>query len=246
MRPRLGDRSRSRAVQSFIGASLLLSALSAHGSAEPLTNAVGRQVSLGGFVSDSGVEWTSPGGSTLTAEREGPWVLALFYARCPRTCAPLVENLRRALDPLRTSVTAPTVVLVSIDPDESLERLREFRRRLVLPADWILLRAGSRSTLDFLLRTLAFVPVPLADGEIDHPNVVYVISAKNRVASVLPGLSPRTSELVAALESAQTGRSSGSGYLVVILLVLASALVTVVMTQAFQAYARWQAGRTSH
>ena len=149
------------------------------------------------------------------------------------------------MEPLHARGVRPLVVLLSIDPEESEHRLSEFRQRLALPQDWVLVRARDRALLDSLLRKLAFVPVPLAGGEIDHPNVVYVLSGKNQVVAVLPGLVPRTKDVAAALDQAEEGPPARSPVLPLAAVVLSSAILTVVLVHAFRSYARWQVSRAA-
>lgn len=241
----LARRLRRLLLFPLAGAWALGAAFAAHASVEPLANVVGREISLAGFVTDAGVVLDASSVPAALAASPGPWILAPIYARCPRTCSPLAENLRRAVEPLNARGVRPLVVLLSIDPEESEQRLGEFRQRLALPRDWVLVRARDRALLDSLLRKLAFVPVPLADGEIDHPNVVYVLSGKSQVVAVLPGLAPRTKDLAAALEQAEEGPPVRSPVLPLAVVILSSALLTVVLVQAFRSYARWQVSRAA-
>ncbi len=138
-----------------------------------------------------------------------PWLLVPFYARCPRTCSPVVENVRRAADRLREHGVDFRVVLLSVDPQETDFRLESFRSRLRLPDDWLLLRASNRAELHDLLLSLKFITVPLSDGEFDHPNVVYVLSPENRVVGVHAGLVPDPFKLERDLRRATAVSSSG-------------------------------------
>lgn len=168
---------------------------------EDIGGLLGKAVRIDGLVDDTGRSVVlAPAG-----REAGPLILAPIYARCPHTCSPLAASLLRALNEAGERLGQYRVASVSIDPNESAENLRAFRQRLGLPTDWLLVRASDRRRLRSLLAELRFVAVERDDGQFDHPNVIYVLSADGVVTSVLPGLRLTAAELISAVEQARRG-----------------------------------------
>ncbi|MCX8072788.1 MAG: SCO family protein [Candidatus Binatia bacterium] len=174
---------------------------SAQGLGQGLAPLVGESVRIDTVVDETGRAITL----APQPPEAGPLLLAPIYARCPHTCSPLTANLLRAIQEAGGRLGKYRVASLSIDPRETPENLRRFRQRLGLPADWLLVRARDGSELRKLLQELRFVAVERADGQFDHPNVVYVLSPTGVVTAALPGLSLTASELVSAVNSARSG-----------------------------------------
>jgi len=191
---------------------------------------VGREVSFASFRDDQGRSVAE------SSDRPRPWLLVPFYARCPRTCSPLVENVRRATEPLRERGLQFRVIALSFDPEETETRLREFRARLKLPDDWLLVRATDRAALRDFLSSIQLLPVPQADGEFDHPNVVYVLSPDRRVVDVEPGLVPSTEGLAVALARAQRGPRPSNPVVTIGAFAVGGFLLTIALATFFRRF----------
>lgn len=179
------------------GASLLVATLA---TAQPVlapdtTAAIGRRLDLGRFVDEHDAPFTPDG-------RPTPWIASPVYTRCRSTCSPLTAALKRAL---AESGADARVVTFSFDPDERPEDLAAFRARLALPPGWLTLRATDRAALDAALATLDFRTVALADGQLDHPNLVVVLTPDMRVSEYLFGVDFTGQALAGALARARAG-----------------------------------------
>lgn len=162
---------------------------------------IGKTVAIEGLLDENGRTVTL---APQPAEA-GPLILAPIYARCPHTCSPLTLNLLRALQDAGSRLGTYRVASLSIDSNETPQNLQVFRQRLGLPAEWALVRVPDVGRLKALLAELRFVAVERSDGQFDHPNVVYVLSAEGVVSSVLPGLALTGADLVSAVEQARRG-----------------------------------------
>ncbi len=162
---------------------------------------VGQVVRLEGLVDEQGQPFVQTPGDA----DPGPLILAPIYARCPHTCSPLTVNLLRAVREAGERLGNVRVASLSIDPEEKLEHLQSFRARLELPPQWRLLRASHPLRLREILQELRFTAVVRKDGQIDHPNVVYVFAPSGEVVAVLPGLSLTATDLLAAVDQARSG-----------------------------------------
>jgi cytochrome oxidase Cu insertion factor (SCO1/SenC/PrrC family) len=187
-----------RSVRSVLAAAAIVGGLA---SAQPVLApdtgaAIGRRLDLSRFVDERGAPFTSDGGPT-------PWIVSPVYARCRSTCSPLTAALKRAL--AESGAADARVVSFSFDPDERPEDLAAFRARLALPPRWLTLRATDGAALDAALATLDFRTIALADGQLDHPNLVVVLTPDMRLSEYLFGVDVTGRELAAALARARAG-----------------------------------------
>ncbi len=190
-------------------ASLIVSTAATAGTLLPPdpARAVGNVVPFDGFADENG----RPLASLVTkAERQRdprPWIVSPMYTHCPHTCSALTAGLRRAVDQSGLSPSEYRIVSFSFDPQETDERLRQFRARMHLPSSWLTLRADDPLSLQRTLRSLDFRTISTADGDFDHPNLVAVLAPDQRLASYLFGVDFSPSALARAVRRARNGIS---------------------------------------
>ncbi len=146
--------------------------------------------------------------------RDRPVVLTLAYHSCPMLCSLVLDAMVRALSEVDLAPgEAFDLLTVSIDPRESLQRLRMTRQRYLSAygragADraWHFLR-GDEAAIRSLAEAAGFGYRYLEEsGEFVHPATMIVITADGRISRYLPGLQhdPKTVRL--SLVEASEGR----------------------------------------
>lgn len=161
---------------------------------------IGRMIPLDGFVDETGRPLVSG-----DAGDERPWIVSPIYTRCPQTCTPLTNALHAALGTAGLGPLDYRVVSLSIDPAETAEGLAAFRTRLALPPGWRTVRATDPLVLGRTLRALDFRTITVADGILEHPNLVAVLGADRRLVGYVLGVRPDAGELAAAVKRARGG-----------------------------------------
>lgn len=169
------------------------------------TISIGNVIALDGFVDENDVPF-----STLQRRRAGAgappvWVVSPMYTRCPHTCSPITQSLKKALGALPLDSSEYGVVSFSFDRDESAAGLRSFRAKMDLPADWMTLRAADAGDLERVLKALDFRTISLGDGQFDHPNLIAVLTPDLRLYGYLFGVTVAPGELERALRAARDG-----------------------------------------
>ena len=162
---------------------------------------VGQRVPFDGFIDENG--------RALSLDREvRPWIINPMYTRCPSTCSAITANLRRALDQSGLAPSEYRVLSFSFDPNETADGLREFRTRMQLPAEWLVLRAPNRQALERTLKSLDFRTITLGDGNFEHPNLVAVLAPDRRLVGYVFGVNFSAAELAATTRQARAGVSA--------------------------------------
>lgn len=110
---------------------------------------------------------------------QGPLLLLPIFTRCTGTCPQTAVALHRA-NP------AMPVVLLSFDPADTAQDLRDFRARFDLPAQWRLVRALDTGAARAFLDQLDF-HVMTAEGGFDHPNLAFLFSESGRWTATFAG-----------------------------------------------------------
>jgi hypothetical protein len=120
-----------------------------------------------------------------------PTLLQPIFTRCSGTCPLTALALKQAVayaqPPFR-------VVLLSFDGDDTAGDLREFRERLALPAEWLLVRSTGPGELRAFLDGLDFHFMK-TEGGFDHPNQSFVFSPKGVWAATFSGAPDSKQEL---------------------------------------------------
>jgi protein SCO1/2 len=125
----------------------------------------------------------------------------MFYARCPRACPLLIEDVR-ALEARLPQADREDlrVLLVSLDPDndtpEAMARVIE--RRGVDGARWVLARPRAQDVRP-IAALLGISYRPGGDGEMDHSSILTLVDADGRVVARHEGVGQDASALVRAI-----------------------------------------------
>lgn len=188
----------------IVRATILLAALAspAMGDGLPWPNqseSVGREIRFDGFVDDAGHRFSGD------AADMRPWIVCPIYTRCPTTCSALTAALKTSLASSELRSSEYRVLVLSFDAQESDASLADFRARMRLPSDWTVVRAENGAALERVLRALDFRTIELDDGRIEHPNLVAVLDAQQRVSGYVYGLTLPPSELTRAVHTARDG-----------------------------------------
>jgi len=124
----------------------------------------------------------------------GPTLLVPIFTRCMGTCPLVAASLNEAAAQLPDRFR---VVLLSFDTADVAEDLLEFRHRLGLPSDWLVLRGvDGKATREFF-DGLDFHFMKTATG-FEHPNQTFVFSPKGVWAATFSGTPSSKGELESA------------------------------------------------
>jgi protein SCO1/2 len=182
---------------------------------------VGETVPAFDFTDDSGrvrssLEW-----------RGIPTILAPMYTRCPAACPLIVEGLKKGISESSAPPSSYRVVVFSFDPRDMPVDLRRFRERHELSLAWTVATARPADARR-LLESIGY-RVGDANGLIDHPNAVVVLSGDLKTSKYLFGTAYPGREIDAALAVARGGRDwlGQFGGWMLALLLLASVLSAV-------------------
>ena len=168
------------------------------------SKAIGRRLDLDRFVDEHG----TPFDAIRATEGDGvrvPWVVSPIYTRCRSTCSPLTAVLKHALEESGLDPRSYRVASFSFDRDERGETLAAFRTRMGLPPEWLTLRAPDPAPLEGALLALDFRTVTIGDGQLDHPNLVAILTPDMRLSEYVLGLDFTASQVAAALDRARAG-----------------------------------------
>ena len=169
---------------------------------------IGQRIPFDGFVDDDGHAFsTEPPEEQLERDRQ-PWIISPMYTRCAGTCPAITASLRRALDKSGLAASEYRVLSVSFDPNETSDGLRQFRARMQLPADWLVLRASDPQALERTLKSLDFRTITMGDGNFEHPNLVAVLAPDRRLAGYLFGVNLNAADLATMVRRANAGVSA--------------------------------------
>jgi cytochrome oxidase Cu insertion factor (SCO1/SenC/PrrC family) len=169
--------------------------------------AVGRVVALDGFVDHAGQPF-----APATADARA-WIVCPIYTRCPTTCSALTAGLKTALRESGLRASDYRVLVLSFDANETDSSLREFRDRMQIPPAWRTVRAADPAALERALRGLDFRTMALDGGGFEHPNLVAVLDAGQRVSGYVYGVVPSPAELARAVASARDGAPTDERWL---------------------------------
>jgi protein SCO1/2 len=157
----------------------------------------------------------------------GPVVLTLNYYSCPTLCPLVLKNLGNTVSTIKgLSIGRDySIVTISIDPDENLERTsakaEETRQMMgrtdLAPERWPFL-FGEKKSIDSLTNTVGFRYEKVGDHNFAHPSVFIVLTPAGKVARYLYGIDIRPADLKLALMEAAGGKIGGSPFLNQVLL----------------------------
>jgi cytochrome oxidase Cu insertion factor (SCO1/SenC/PrrC family) len=148
------------------------------------------------------ITWIDETGQTrqLSEFTGYPLILLPMYTRCRGACVQNVDRLKEALADSSSNPTQFRVLLLSFDPTEDPAALSKYRMREKIPLAWSL-GSMTPANIDAILETLG-VQVGKAGTEFMHPNVVFYLDAKLRIAKWIYGTDYSGRDVDLALKAA--------------------------------------------
>lgn len=162
--------------------------------------------------------------STLAGK---PVLVNPIFTECPQVCPMITTSLRDALAGIGEPGVGYHVVTISFDPADGPAEMREYARKLELPAGWTL-AVATPENLRALMDAIDFNYEPAPEGGFMHANAVAILTPTLRVSSYAHGLSYDAKELRAAFEKATAEASFVRHYRPYIALAGVLALTAVV------------------
>jgi cytochrome oxidase Cu insertion factor (SCO1/SenC/PrrC family) len=177
------------------------------------------------------IDWIDESGRVRGLSEFGgfPVVLLPIYTHCPGACIANVDQLKTALAGSSADPRQFRVLLFSFDASDTPEKLRTYRAREKVPLGWFV-GTASQQNIDALLESIGF-QYGRAGKEFTHPNVVFFLDSKLRIAKWIYGTDYSGTDIdralkVAAGESDWIGQHSEWLYT---LLLLASSVLCVAL-----------------
>jgi cytochrome oxidase Cu insertion factor (SCO1/SenC/PrrC family) len=125
---------------------------------------------------------------TLAALGGRPVLLTFAYAHCETVCPLVVQNVVRARNQLASHGAPPQVVVITLDPwRDTPSRLGDMARQWGLPDDAFVLSGPVQDVEAALHRWEIPRTRNGQNGEITHPNLVYVLDGAGKIAFVTNG-----------------------------------------------------------
>lgn len=120
---------------------------------------------------------------TLAALRGRPALVTFAYAHCQTVCPLVVQSLVRAQDRLATKGAAPQLIVITLDPwRDTPSRLPDMAHQWGLPDDAHVLSGTVPEVEATLDRWGVTHTRNLRNGEITHPNLVFVLDRSGTIA----------------------------------------------------------------
>ena len=134
---------------------------------------------------------------TLAALRGRPVLVTFAYAHCETVCPLVVQNLVRAQNRLAAKGAALQLIVITLDPwRDTPARLPDIARQWGLP-DGAHVLSGSVPDVEATLDRWGISRSrDLHNGDVTHPQLVYVIDASGTIAFVATGDADMIAELV--------------------------------------------------
>jgi len=159
-----------------------------------------------------------------------PLILLPIYTRCPGPCLQNVDRLKEAVANSLSNPRQFRVLLFSFDPSDNAMTLKKYRERENIPLGWSI-GAASQNDVDALLESIG-VQIGRAGSEFTHPNIVFFLNSKLRIAKWIYGTAYSGREIDLALKVAG-GQSDWIGQhaqLVYSLLLFTGSMLCVALT----------------
>jgi cytochrome oxidase Cu insertion factor (SCO1/SenC/PrrC family) len=154
-----------------------------------------------------------------------PVILLPIYTRCPTACIANVDQLKTALSGSSADPRQFRVLLFSFDASDTATKLTAYRIREKIPLGWFV-GTATQQNIDALLEWIGF-QYGRAGTEFTHPNVVFFLDSKLRIAKWIYGTDYSGEDVDRALKVA-AGESDWIGqhseWLYTLLLVASSVL----------------------
>jgi protein SCO1/2 len=150
----------------------------------------------------------------LTSLLRKPTVLTLVYLRCPGICAPLMRELRKTVDELKTLQPGRDydVITVSFDPREGPELAKQGKanyladmKTKVPPDAWHIL-TGDQENIDKLTKAVGFL-YQKDKEDFKHAGTVIFLSTEGKIVRYLAGLEMLPFHMELALNDARDGNA---------------------------------------
>jgi cytochrome oxidase Cu insertion factor (SCO1/SenC/PrrC family) len=156
------------------------------------------------------INWTEETGRVrqLSEFAGFPVVLLPIYTRCPGACIANVDQLKTALSGSSADPRQFRVLLFSFDAAETPAKLAAYRTREKIPLGWFV-GTSSQQNIDALLESVGF-QYGRAGTEFTHPNLVFFLDSKLRVAKWIYGTDYSGGDIDRALKVA-SGESDWIG-----------------------------------
>ncbi len=174
-------------------------------------------------VTLTGEDSTSFKLSTLAGK---PVIVNPVFTTCEQTCPMITSNLRTALGEIGEPGVGYQVLTISFDPADGPAQLREYRKKLDLPAGWKLAVASPEDRKAFL-DAIDFNYEALPDGGFVHANVIAILTPTLNVSSYAHGVTYEANDLRAKLERATRESSLVRHYRPYIALAAAMGLISI-------------------
>jgi len=113
------------------------------------------------------------------------FLLVPFYARCKSTCPLSVSHLEDILK--NSTIQNYQVILFSFSPDDTSQDLKDFRKALQVPKDWLTFRASPKDTTT-LLEALDFRYMTQGTDFV-HSSTLIVLSPGFKIFKFIQGAS---------------------------------------------------------
>jgi cytochrome oxidase Cu insertion factor (SCO1/SenC/PrrC family) len=173
------------------------------------------------------INWTDDAGRVrgLSEFAGFPVILLPIYTRCPTACIANVDQLKTALSGSAADPRQFRVLLFSFDASDTPKKVTAYRTREKVPLGWFV-GTGNQQNIDALLESIGF-QYGWAGTEFTHPNIVFFVDSKLRIAKWIYGTDYSGGDVDRALKVA-AGESDWIGqhseWLYTLLLVASSAL----------------------
>jgi protein SCO1/2 len=137
----------------------------------------------------------------LDVHRGNPVVIAMFYASCPAACPRLIDEVHDIVDavPIERR-NRLRVLLVSFDPRDTPERLRDLAVTRDIPLDHWTLATAAPDEARQLAAVLGIKYRVLDGGEYFHSSVITVLDGDGRPRARVEGFGVPPDALIAAIE----------------------------------------------
>jgi cytochrome oxidase Cu insertion factor (SCO1/SenC/PrrC family) len=133
------------------------------------------------------INWTDETGRVRSlSEFAGfPVVLLPIYTRCPGACVANVDQLKNAFAVSSANPRQFRVLLFSFDASDTPAKLATYRKREMIPLSWFV-GTSTQQNVDALLESIGF-QYGRAGKEFTHPNLLFFLDPKLRVAKWIYG-----------------------------------------------------------
>jgi cytochrome oxidase Cu insertion factor (SCO1/SenC/PrrC family) len=148
------------------------------------------------------INWTDETGRqrTLSQFAGFPVILLPIYTRCPTACIANVDQLKTALAASTADPRQFRVLLFSFDATDTPGKLAAYRAREKIPLAWFV-GTSSQRDIETLVESIGF-QYGRAGTEFTHPNVVFFLDSKLRIAKWIYGTDYSSGDIDRALKIA--------------------------------------------